>query len=250
MLNPDPYRRQGHGTAVLFIHGIIGTPRHFDFLLRHVPASWTIENLLLPGHGGSVSDFSRATMQQWSRHVEAVVDALAVSHDRVLIAGHSMGTLLAIESALRRPDKVHGLFLLAVPLKVFPRPAALTNALRVIFGRVTTAEARSTRDACGIRLTKKLWLYIGWIRPYLGLFAKIREIRRRLDGLSVPAVVLQSARDELVLPSSAKLLRGHPAVDLRILPDSRHFHYAAADRAAIESAFAAFCKRIPISTKR
>ena len=38
--------------AVLFIHGILGTPRHFDDFIPLVPAGYNIFNVLLDGHGG------------------------------------------------------------------------------------------------------------------------------------------------------------------------------------------------------
>ena len=89
--------------AILFVHGILGTPRHFAPFLPYVPASWSVCNLLLEGHGGSVRDFSHAAMAQWKQQVHAALDALLAEHDRVLITAHSMGTLFAIQEALQRP---------------------------------------------------------------------------------------------------------------------------------------------------
>ena len=43
-----------------------------------------------------------------------------------MIAAHSMGTLFAVQEAVRSP--VEGLFLLNVPLHVHVRPRALRNA--------------------------------------------------------------------------------------------------------------------------
>lgn len=47
----------GAKTAVLFMHGIVGTPNHFRDLLPLVdlvPDDWSVYNVLLPGHGGTV----------------------------------------------------------------------------------------------------------------------------------------------------------------------------------------------------
>ena len=59
----------GSDTAILFIHGIVGTPDHFLDLLPLVPSDWSYANILLPGHGGSVGDFSRSSMALWRRAV-------------------------------------------------------------------------------------------------------------------------------------------------------------------------------------
>ena len=50
--------------AILFIHGILGTTKHFETFLSLVPPNWSICNLSLKGHGGSVKDFSQASMAE------------------------------------------------------------------------------------------------------------------------------------------------------------------------------------------
>ena len=52
-------------TAVLMIHGIAGSPAHFRDLIPVIPADWSVYNILLDGHGGTVSDFSRTSMKKW-----------------------------------------------------------------------------------------------------------------------------------------------------------------------------------------
>jgi len=54
--------------AVLFIHGIIGTPRHFTELIplvQQVPEDFTVSNIILDGHGGTVDDFAHTSMAKW-----------------------------------------------------------------------------------------------------------------------------------------------------------------------------------------
>ena len=57
-------------TAVLFIHGIIGTPRQFDFLIKEVPENYSVYNMLLSGHGKGVKDFSKTNMKNWEKEVK------------------------------------------------------------------------------------------------------------------------------------------------------------------------------------
>ena len=53
--------------AVLMIHGICSTPRHFDWLLPSFDDSWAVYNILLDGHGGSVQDFAHSSMEIWKK---------------------------------------------------------------------------------------------------------------------------------------------------------------------------------------
>ena len=78
----------GAKTAVLFIHGIMGTPDHFLDLIPHVPRDWSVCNILLPGHGKSVSDFGASSMDQWRSRANQVFEkhsCLAVSYWLILI---------------------------------------------------------------------------------------------------------------------------------------------------------------------
>ena len=98
--------------AILFIHGIVGTPNHFNPFIPLVPSTVSVYNLLLDGHGKAVKDFSSTSMKKWEEQVERAVIQLSETHKKIYIVAHSMGSLLAIEQALRN-SKVSKLFLLA-----------------------------------------------------------------------------------------------------------------------------------------
>ena len=48
--------------AILFVHGIVGTPNHFAEFVQRVPEDISVWNVLLDGHGGSVQDFSHTSI--------------------------------------------------------------------------------------------------------------------------------------------------------------------------------------------
>ena len=116
----------GAACAVLFVHGILGSPAQFAPFLPLVPQDWSFCNLLLQGHGGGARDFSAASMAVWREQARQAFAELRAQHETVVIAAHSMGTLFAVQEAVRSP--VEGLFLLNVPLHVHVRPRALRNA--------------------------------------------------------------------------------------------------------------------------
>lgn len=239
----QPYSRiaDGGSTAVLFVHGIVGTPDQFADLLPLVPADWSIVSLLLPGHGGSVRDFSRASMAQWRQAVRGTVEKLAATHGRLLLVGHSMGTLFCIDEALRPDSKATGLFLLACPL--YPRltPSAAVQSLQVALGiRSKNPAYRAAIEACSVTATPKLWQYLGWIPRYLELFGAAKLGRAQIFEVSVPTTAVQSRHDELVSPRACKLLDAAPCTRLHILPASRHFYYSPEDLTLLKELFAGF----------
>lgn len=239
-----PYCRivPGSDTAVVFIHGIVGSPDQFSPLLPLVPNSWSVDNLLLPGHGGSVADFSHSSMAQWRAHVSAHIDALAGTHRRILLVGHSMGTLFCIDEAIKRPEQTAGLFLLASPLRIFMKPSAARQSLQVAFripGRTPAAQAAF--HACSINTTPKLWQYLGWIPRYLELFGAAAQGRTQIGQLTVPTVAVQSQQDELVSQRARRCLEENSCISLQLLPNSRHFYYAPEDLPLLQQLFRDFC---------
>jgi len=71
----------------------------------------------LPGHGRSAGP-ALATVEAMAAWVLAVLDAAGI--DRAIVAGHSMGSLIALDAAYRAPARVRALALLGStwPMKV------------------------------------------------------------------------------------------------------------------------------------
>ena len=220
----------GADTAVLFIHGILGTPNHFRDLIplvQLVPESWSVHNLLLDGHGGTVDDFSGSSMERWRTQVKAAFLELARTHKRVMITAHSMGTLFAIQLAVEFPERIPFLFLLGVPLRPWLRLGMMRDCIRMPLGRL---EPESVLwKATSIVTTPKLWKYLGWVPRYLELFREIAATEKLLCRLAVPCTAYQSRRDELVSNLTRAVLERSGVMTVRQLQDSTHFSYSPAD---------------------
>lgn len=227
----------GSDTAVLLIHGICGSPAHFHQLLPLIPEKWSVCNLLLDGHGKGVEDFSATSMAKWKAQVSQQLEVLCHTHRRVLIAGHSLGTLLAIEEAVNNPDRIGGLFLLNVPLYAHYPPSSMLCSLRAALGMDRYPTVKHMLDDCSIALTPRLWEYIGWIPRFWELLAQTARIRKLLPRLEVPARCFHSVGDELVSRRSCPLLEKHPVVKLTLLPGSGHFYYGPEDLHVLQAQF-------------
>lgn len=234
-MNPDA------SAAILFVHGIVGTPNHFAEFVARVPKGVSVWNILLDGHGGSVRDFSHTSMQKWEDQVCDAVDELTLSHTAVYIVAHSMGTLFAIDRAIEN-EKVKGLFLLAVPFKIAPKPRMVGNLCKVYFDKIKPDDevALAAKRCYGIAQDKNPFHYFGWLPRYLELFAKAKRTRKRLVELHTPCRVYQSARDELVSRASAKILEQNKSVSVVQLKNSGHYYYEQNDFAFLLNEFEKF----------
>ncbi len=239
------YRRERPESTgvVLFVHGIQGSPDQFIPFYDAVPDEWSIVNILLDGHGGGVRDFSRTSMKKWKTQVEKVTDELAERYENIVIAGHSMGTFFAMDTARRLPEKVRGLCLLCVPLTIAVKPRAGINSMRVVLTSPPDKNPviAAARAAYSIELDKKMWRYIGWIPRYLELFREAGRQRKLIAELDLPCAVCQAARDELVSRRSEKYIAKNPRIDLSVLPSSGHFFFPEEDLSLMRGRLAAIC---------
>lgn len=230
--------RDGAVAAVLFIHGIVGTPNHFGEFVPLIPDSFSVYNMLLDGHGKGVRDFTKSSMKNWEEQVAAVVKGLALTHERIYIVAHSLGTLLAMEQAVQNA-KVCKLFLLAVPLRLSLKPKMLSNSLKVYLGRIRPGddEALAAEKCYGIQKDKNPFHYIGWIPRFLELFAKMRQSRETIQRLQTPCVVYQSRKDEMVSRKTVKYLRQNPYIVINELENAGHYYYAKEEFAFLITEF-------------
>lgn len=238
----------GAKTAVMFMHGICGTPDHFRDLLKlesAVPEDWSVYNIVLDGHCKNVEDFGRSSMKKWKQQVCSVFDELSRTHDRVVLVGHSMGTLFSIQLALEHPEKIPFIFLVAVPLRVFVRPHTVIYALRIAFDRLDKHDPvlLCMRRACGLTPSKKLWKYIPWIPWMVELLLLCNQTGDVVSKLRLPCIAWQSEKDELVSCRAAKLLRQSGTVEVHELAESTHFYYPVDDVNAITESFINACDK-------
>ncbi len=232
-MNHSEYIRvaENSKTAVLMIHGILGTPRYFDGIVSEVPEGFSIYNILLDGHGGAVSDFAHTSMQKWKNQVENTVKQLEVQYENIVIMGHSMGTLLAIDTTLTYPDKIRELILFAVPLSLSLKVSAGMNAMKVIFDKINRNNAveLAAEAAYSVEHDIRLWKYIGWVPRYLELFELIGRVRNEIEEVKIPCRVFQSKKDEMVSLNSMKYLNKNPMFSNEVLENSGHYYYDPSD---------------------
>lgn len=230
-------------TAILFVHGICGSPAFFEDFYTRVPEHWSIRSLLLAGHGGSTRDFARTSMDTWKDQVRKETEALAKTHETVILAGHSMGSLLSIGQSFET-ENIKGLFLMAVPLKLHPRPISVLHSTMTALGlnRGAKPELKAARRLYGIEPDIRIWRYLGFIPRYHELLLEMKEIRERVPEIATPCRAIFSRQDEIVSPSSADYLAGNPWIQIGWLEESDHKYQPPEDKALLLSEFESFCR--------
>ena len=106
--------------TAIFIHGVLNDHSVWILQTRYLAHhGWNVLAVDLPGHGQSGGD-PLASVEAASDFVLALMDAAGLA--KVALIGHSFGSLIALETAARAPDRVSHLVLVgtAFPMKVAP----------------------------------------------------------------------------------------------------------------------------------
>jgi len=192
--------------AMVFVHGA-GMDHSVWALLARSFAHRGFSVLApdLPGHGrsGGAPLSSIATLADWTA---ALIDAAGVANARIV--GHSMGSLVALETAARHPDKIAalGLIATAAPMRVSDDllNAAKTNDHAAI--DMISIWGEGYRATLGGSLTPGLWM-LGSAQRLLErahpgvIFADLSACSAYQDALAaaakvtVPSIVIQGSRD-------------------------------------------------------
>lgn len=178
------------GIAVL-VHGLSDTA----FAMRDLANSFArhcfeARALLLPGHGTRAADLLGIDHNDWRLHVNAAVEQAAHEHETVVVAGFSLGAVLALSAAAELPDRVDGVIGLSPAYRLragtLARQAGWLARLRPWLDE-DPREEFARYEAMPTR---------GIASTMAALNAMHCQVRAR--GVPMPWLMVQSADDEVV----------------------------------------------------
>jgi carboxylesterase len=116
--------------ACLLLHGFTGSPWELRPLGDSLAArGYYVKAIRLPGHGTTPEAMEHVAARDWEEAAEDALSSLG-NFRQVFVAGLSMGALLGMLLAARRPDRVHGLALMAPAMRFLGPTMTLLRAIR------------------------------------------------------------------------------------------------------------------------
>jgi pimeloyl-ACP methyl ester carboxylesterase len=239
------FREKGNGnsTTILFLHGFSDSWFSYSMLLDKLPRKYHCIALSLRGHGDSPKPASGYSPDLMAEDVIHFLDKRGI--DKVIVVGHSMGTTVAINLALRFPERTKALVLIGAFAsfndKLFmPSFVASIDQLKdpvdinfikefqesTIMKPVPPAFLENV-----IKESRKLTALV-WKETIQGL--KNSDFENQLSAYQKPVLLLWGEADQFVLEDDQnRLLKAFPNVRLLRYESIGHaVHWEAPDRVA------------------
>ena len=192
-----------------FLHGVGQTPQVWDPVVSHLPA-WadaaapTIPSVSAPRH----EPFTLEGAAKW-----VAADLIDRTEEDAVVAGLSLGALIAIKLAAIEPGLVKGL-VLSAPLARAPK--ALMSMQRLLLG-VLPERAISgpsiTEGGAGLKKSDVLEIY-----EHL---ADV-DLRATLHQIQVPTLVLVGGNDRANRRSAGEVVESMPDATMQVIPGVGH----------------------------
>ncbi len=228
-------RVEGRGPAVLLLHGVGGNHTVWNDMVSGLSKEFLVLAPDLRGHGRT-----RAPPDSRFTFAEMMGDILRLLDDQGVRSAHlvglSAGALLALRTALDRPDRVRSLTMVS--------GAAYTDShTRAVAERWEETYSKEGTDRFALRLLKDLY-YPDWVEANLDYADAVREQvkhqnfapalrwahamasfdeRNRIATVARPTLIVQALNDAVVEASHARILRQSiPGAQIRLLTETGH----------------------------
>lgn len=236
----------GSRQAIIFIHGIIEGPKQFRRLAQIAyEMGYSVNILLLPGHGGNGYAFAKTSYRKWVEYVTKQVRKMKKQYDEILFVGHSMGALLTICEIAANDHQIIASVLIDPPIKIHIWPRVVAGAIKIGVGDIKPWEGYTRAEYRAISVDKTSGLgYLGWFIRYCELFVLIRYTKKQIYKIQKPLLLIFAKKDEFVSLKSKRYFKNSSSlIQEVILEDSGHFCYNHDDLVRLEQLFKKFIEK-------
>jgi carboxylesterase len=244
----DALSSPGRTPTVLAFHGLTGTPQEVALVVEVAgQLGLAAEAPLLPGHGSSVADLASTRFADWLGAAEEQF-ARAAARGPVVVAGLSMGALLALRLAANHPSATVGVIALANAVWLSsPWPAwglRLVDRLRIPdFWMPKSGADLGDREQRAVHLTYNAQP----VRTAVSLMRAGEAFVPELHRVKAPALIVHGALDAVTPVSNAwrvAVRLGSLQKRTVILPRSRHIVTRDVERDVVERELLAFLRSV------
>lgn len=227
---PEVVPDLSRGRKFIMLHGAGSNGHSWHHQLDHLGAAHSPVAIDLPAHGRSSGVEGRKTVQEYSDFVIVFLDALGISS--AVIAGRSMGGAVAMDLALRYPQRVEAIVAVVTAAK-FSIPPPRIEALRgVAMGRAPQAFVTDGYSPATVKdrfeVVREGWMEQIQTDPrvrYADMMACANcDLREQIAQIRQPTLILAGADDPITTPADAELIHSRiRGSKLRVVASAAHY---------------------------
>ncbi len=226
MQGAEPFAASGDGRGALVLHGFTGNPQSMRGLARALAdAGFTVELPLLPGHGTDIADMIPTRWEDWSGAAEQAYRELAARCDCVVVAGLSMGGMLAVWLAEHHPEIAA--LALVNPL-IAPPDADTVGLVQTLLDAGDEVAPGIGSDIAKEGVAESAYPGLP-LRAALSLFAATEAVEAAVPAVRCPVLLFTSAQDHVVDPKSSQILAARAGGPVEQVMLERSYHVATLD---------------------
>jgi carboxylesterase len=243
----EEFRSPGSGvnaaTGVLLSHGFTGSPRAMRPFAEHLATEgFGVAVPRLPGHGTDWREMNTTRWQDWYAVLDNELERLRKEHDRVFVAGLSMGGCLVLRLAEQHGADISGVILVNPSVRTDDKRQALLPVLQALVpsfpGISNDIKKPGVDEGAYDRMPLKA----------LYSLSKLWQVTREdLAKVTQPVLLFRSTVDHVVEPSSGRAVLSSISsrdVTETLLEDSYHVATLDNDAPRIFADSTAFIRRL------
>ena len=224
--------------TVVFIHGVLND--HSVWILQSrwfANHGWNVLAIDLPGHCRSAGK-PPVTVEEAAQFIVALLDAVGVQ--KAALVGHSFGSLIALETAARAPERVSHLAMVGTAYPMAVSPSLLDSALNAPMKAIDMVNSfsHSMLAPPPSSLGPGTWLYGGSRALMRRVLASNREVNvfhvgfnacnayangeAAIAAVPCPVLFLLGASDQMTPPKAAKSLSAKAPTSKTVVVQAGH----------------------------
>lgn len=239
------------GTPVIFLHGINSSSNNWKNVLPLLPTKYRPITIDLLGFGDSPKPkWPKYNLIDHVKSVERTIKSLNIS-DPIILVGHSLGSLVAIEFTNRNPKSIQKLILCSAPFYVqkevntevnkYSKPnKKVNNALFAIYEKIIDKQELTLASAQKIMklapkdsaftLTPKTWVSF---KKSLQNSIMHQNSYQTVQKLTIPILMLNGLTDVLLINKHHRYLaKQYNNINLEFLPSGHMINKLAGKQIA------------------
>lgn len=155
------------GPVILFLHGITGSRRYWQRKVRSLAGDYRLILPDLVGFGRSPKPHVEYTIELYRDSIRRLVEELDLARRPLILVGHSLGDLIALEYAARYGDHVQRMALFSLPRFTDPVSAHAifwsgSPHYRRLLNEHSLAETLAQMKRTGLELTLRYIFRFPW----------------------------------------------------------------------------------------